>query len=71
MAETTPEQRKAINEFEAIRSVLRVPFPEDMRDLATETNPNPTFPAERRWQSGCLHRFGIIGPQVTKTEKKT
>lgn len=61
------EQTKALNEFEAIRRVLRVPFPEDMRDLP----PSPTpFPEERRWRGPCLgFRSIIIGSAPTGTEK--
>jgi|GEM_PF-1934874 len=50
-------QNNALNEFEAIRKVLRVPFPEDMRDLP----PSPTpFPEERRWKGPCLGFQAII-----------
>lgn len=61
------DQNKALNEFEAIRKVLRVPFPEDMRDLP----PSPTpFPEERRWRGPCLGFPSInIGSAPTGTEK--
>lgn len=61
------DQNKALNEFEAIRKVLRVPFPEDMRDLP----PSPTpFPEERRWRGPCLGFQSIIVESApTGTEK--
>jgi len=52
MAEDT--QKKALDEFEAIRKVLRVPFPEDMRDLFTSKIPKPEFPSDRQWKGLCL-----------------
>ena len=60
-------QINSLNEFEAIRKVLRVPFPEDMRDLP----PSPTpFPEERRWRGPCLGFQSInIGSPPTGTEK--
>ena len=45
----TQEEQHALNQFKAIREVLRVPFPEDMRDLAP-----PVLPRERRWKGLCL-----------------
>jgi hypothetical protein len=47
-------QQKALEEFKAIRKALRVPFPEDMRDLVTRESHNPEFPEERRWKGPCL-----------------
>ena len=83
MASTTPtdEQKKALDEFEAIRRILRVPFPDDTKDLASQNNPNPEIPEERRWKGLCLGYTGYSGPVVTiaaqaqaekpRTEKKT
>jgi hypothetical protein len=65
-------QQKALAEFEAIRKVLRVPFPEDMRDLVTSTNPNPEIPVERRWKGPCLgFKVIIIGLGTTAQTEKT
>ncbi len=39
----------ALKEFGEIRNVLRVPFPEDLRDLTP-----PELPEDRRWRGPCL-----------------
>jgi len=46
-------------EFKDIREVLRVPFPEDMKDLVPKELPRP-----RRWHGPCL------GYPPTSAEKK-
>lgn len=72
---TETASKKALKEFEAIRNVLRVPFPEDMRDLTP-----PIFPDGRRWKGPCLgySKPDILAGQPTqmsvaepKSEKKT
>jgi hypothetical protein len=78
MLNLTPEQQTALNEFNEIRKVLRVPFPEDMRDLATPQIPKPEFPEGRRWKGRSLFYqvdgYKIASPtqaEKPKTEKKT
>jgi hypothetical protein len=74
MAEATfkDSQQTALAEFEAIRKVLRVPFPEDMRDLVTPTTPNPEYPFERRWKGPCLgFKVIIIELATTAQAEKT
>jgi len=78
MPNLTLEQQKALDEFNEIRKVLRAPFPEDMRDLATPQNPKPEFPEDRRWKGRSLvyqvDSYKIASPaqaEKPKTEKKT
>lgn len=63
----------ALEEFRAIRNVLRVPFPEDLRDLTP-----PELPEDRQWNGPCLGYppiiIGVTSATPTdkpKTEKKT
>jgi len=75
MPNLTAEQQKALDEFKAIRNVLRVPFPQDLKDLQPAE-----FPEDRRWKGPCLGYqmprpiFTIASPtqaEKPKTEKKT
>lgn len=76
MPEQTPQQQPipALKEFQDIRNVLRVPFPEDL----TDAEPPGELPPNRRWRGPCLGYPPITVGATTaaptdkpKTEKKT
>ena len=66
MPELTPEQRKALDEFKAIRNVLRVPFPQDLQDLKP-----PEFPQDRRWKGSFITVAATAPAEKERPEKKT
>lgn len=79
MPEQTPQQQPipALKEFQDIRNVLRVPFPEDLKDLVPPDRPGE-LPVNRQWKGPCLgYQQSVVRStaaepvEKTETRKKT